>query len=138
MKKAKTILLALSLPLLLVSCNNSQGNGTTSSEASSVSSVDPDEGLTDLDPCYASSVKSYLKTLIKVHNYTLKEEVSSSVSSSVNQATSYYGKDFFISKSLSFRKYQGARKIINSLFSLQKRTPSALFFGISRSYCSTL
>ena len=95
MKKAKTILFALSLPLLLVSCNNSQGNGTTSSEASSASSVDPDEGLTDLDPSYASSVKSYLKTLIKVHNYTLKEEVSSSVSSSVNQATSYYGKDFF-------------------------------------------
>ncbi len=95
MKKAKTLLLALSLPLLLVSCNNNQGNAGNSSEPSSTSNVDPDEGLTSLDPNYASSVKNYLKTLIKAHNYTLKEEVSSSASSAVNQATSYYGKDFF-------------------------------------------
>ncbi len=95
MKKAKTILLALSLPLSLVSCNNNRENGGNSSEPSSASSIDPDEGLTSLDPSYSSSVKSYLKTLRKAHNYTLSEEVSSSASSLINTATSYYGKDFF-------------------------------------------
>ena len=74
-----------SLPMLLVSCNSAQVD-----EDSAI-----DQGLTELDSTYKDSVKNYLKTLIKAHNYTLSEEVSSDASSVVNSATSYYGKDFY-------------------------------------------
>lgn len=40
-------------------------------------------------------MKSFLKTLAKAHNYTLKEEVSSSASSAKNTASVYYGEDFY-------------------------------------------
>ncbi len=85
MKNQKTLLLALSASLLLVSCNNSQGKTDSSTETASVS----------IDPSYKSSVKNYLKTLTKIKNYTLKEEVSSTASSAKNSATVYYGEDFY-------------------------------------------
>ena len=93
MKKLSSLLFALSLPLLLVSCNN--GNNSSGSSSPVSSDFSSDVSQTEAETAHTSSVKSYLKALIKAHNYTLKEEVSSSVSTSVNEATSYYGEDFF-------------------------------------------
>lgn len=90
MKKTPPFLFPSLLILLLGSCQVQAGESS-----SQTSSSDEEKGLASLDPSYSSSVKNYLKTLIKAHNYTLEEEVTSSASSLKNEATSYYGEDFY-------------------------------------------
>lgn len=79
MKKANTILLLLSLPLLLTNCSSKSDSGESES----------------LPSTYNESVKSYLKALAKIHNYTLEESVSSDASAVVNTLTVTFGKDFY-------------------------------------------
>ncbi len=68
MKKTKIILLALAASIL-PSCGNNDG-------------IQKDS----LPEDYANSVKSYLKALKNIHNYTVKETVSSSKATSSNYA----------------------------------------------------
>ena len=117
MKKTK-LLFVCALSALLLSCSTSNGSGQ---------SGDTDEGLTALPSDYASSVRSYLKTLKQARNYTIKEKVSSTLSAETNIIVSTYTSSYYF-YSYGDSSY-GYVKCQDGIYSIQKKTEDSYVGG---------